>query len=164
MQAAIGRSVLSKLPEQLHRRRCNAARLNACFSALPPLRVTVPHEDCEHAYYKYYVFLRPEWLQDGWCRDTVIKAIAAEGVPCSSGSCSEIYLENVFPVSLRPQERLPMARELAETSMMFLVHPTLSDEDMLDTVYSVQKVLRVAAFPFDMEVPEAFVNEGVYGH
>jgi dTDP-4-amino-4,6-dideoxygalactose transaminase len=57
-----------------------------------------------------------------------MNAISATGVPCYSGSCSEIYLEEAFPESMRPTERLPVAKELGETSLMFLVHPTLSDE------------------------------------
>jgi hypothetical protein len=71
----------------------------------------------------------------------VIDAINAEGIPCFSGSCSEIYLEKAFPQRLRPPHRLPVAMELGATSLMFLVHPTLTDEDMIDTAAAVEKVL-----------------------
>jgi dTDP-4-amino-4,6-dideoxygalactose transaminase len=79
-------------------------------------------------------------LRDGWDRDKVIAAINAEGIPCFSGSCSEIYLEKAFDSEMRPLERFGVARELGKTSLMFLVHPTLSERDMLDTSDAVQKV------------------------
>jgi hypothetical protein len=145
MQAAIGRTLLVKIPSQLERRRANARTLNIGFGDLPALRTTLPPEGVGHGYYKYYVFLRPEWLRHGWSRDRVLQALNAEGIPCFSGSCSEVYLEKAFPESMRPARRLPVARSLGDTSLMFLVHPTLSEQDMLDTVRAVQKVLQVAA-------------------
>jgi dTDP-4-amino-4,6-dideoxygalactose transaminase len=71
--------------------------------------------------------------------------LMAEGIPCGSGSCSEIYLEKAFDRDgLRPKERLPVARQLGETSLMFMVHPTLSVDDMEDVVRAMDKVMRVA--------------------
>jgi dTDP-4-amino-4,6-dideoxygalactose transaminase len=145
MQAAIGRSLLAKLPGQLEVRRRNANILSQRFGTLPALRVTIPPEEIGHAYYKYYVFLRPEWLRNGWSRDHLLRAIVGEGIPCFSGSCSEIYLEKAFPQDMRPAQRLQVARQLGETSLMFLVHPTLSEQDMLDTALAVEKVLRSAS-------------------
>jgi hypothetical protein len=144
MQAAIGRSLLAKLPSQLESRRRNARTLNERFGALPALRTTIPPEEIGHAYYKYYVFLRPEWLRDGWSRDHLLQAIVAEGIPCFSGSCSEVYLERAFPENMRPAQRFQVSRQLGETSLMFLVHPTLSEQDMLDTARAVEKLLQVA--------------------
>lgn len=143
MQAAIGRSLLAKLPNQLDLRRRNANILSQRFSTLPALRVTIPPEEISHAYYKYYVFLRP--LRNRWSRDHLLRAIGAEGIPCFSGSCSEIYLERAFPQDMRPAQRLQVARQLGETSLMFLVHPTLSEQDMLDTALAVEKVLKSAS-------------------
>lgn len=74
-----------------------------------------------------------------------MEAINAQGIPCFSGSCSEIYLEKAFvDRGWGLAERLPVAKEPGETSLMFLVHPTLSEEDMHDTARPVEKVLRVA--------------------
>jgi dTDP-4-amino-4,6-dideoxygalactose transaminase len=154
MQAAIGRSLLMKLPVQLDLRRRNANILSRRFSALPALRATIPPEEIRHAYYKYYVFLRPQWLQDGWSRDRLLQAIVAEGIPCFSGSCSEIYLERAFPPDMRPAQRLQAARQLGETSLMFLVHPTLSEQDMLDTALAVEKVLKSAS----VRLPDALAS------
>jgi hypothetical protein len=142
MQGAIGRRLLAKLPSQVELRRRNASILSRRFDILPALRVTDPPEEISHSYYKYYVFLRPERLRDGWNRDRLMQAIVAEGIPCFSGSCSEIYLEKAFPRDMRPAQRLEVARELGETSLMFLVHPTLSEMDMLDTARAVEKVLK----------------------
>jgi hypothetical protein len=75
----------------------------------------------------------------------VIEAINSEGIPCFSGSCSEIYLEKAFPKDTRPSSRLPVAVELGQTSLMFLVHPTLTDRDMDDTAAAVEKVLAHAS-------------------
>jgi len=144
MQAAIGRIQLRKLSLWREARRRNAGILTEAFSHISALRVTIPPPDIGHAYYKYYVFVRPERLGAGWTRDRIVEAISAEGVPCSVGSCSEIYLEKAFPHAMRPTERFGSARELGETSLMFMVHPTLTESDMQDTVRTVEKVMRAA--------------------
>lgn len=143
MQSAIGRVQLRKLPEWTRIRQRHASILTESFSQIPALRVTHPHIDIGHAMYKYYVFVRQELLAAHWDRDRIMYAVVAEGIPCYSGSCSEIYLEKAFE-GIRPVERLPMARELGESSLMFLVHPTLSDENMIDTVSAVEKVFGIA--------------------
>lgn len=139
MQAAIGRIQLAKLPKWIAARRRNAAMLTACFKNIPALRLTLPPEEVGHVYYKYYAFVRPELLKRGWDRDRIMNAITAEGIPCFSGSCSEIYLEKAFK-GLRPPQRLPVAKELGETSLMFMVHPTLTRAEMTATCRAVQKV------------------------
>lgn len=145
VQSAIGRLQLRKLEGWVALRRAHAATLTACLSHLKGLRVTQPPEWVRHAYYKYYVFVRPEALQPGWDRDRIIEAINAEGVPCFTGSCSEIYLEKAFEdTGWRPEKRLEVARHLGETSLMFLVHPTLSAVDIADTCRAVEKVMAQA--------------------
>lgn len=145
VQAVIGRLQLRKLPDWIERRRANAAVLTERFSRHPALRLTVPGEDVHHSYYKYYVFLRPERLREGWDRDRIMNAISAEGVPCFSGSCSEIYLEKAFQdAGYGPAERLPVARELGETALMLLVHPTLTPQDMERVADVVDRVLAQA--------------------
>ena len=51
----------------------------------------------------------------------------------------------MFPAKMRPKKRLPVARELGETSLMFQLHHTLAEEDMLDICRAVGKVMKVAA-------------------
>jgi dTDP-4-amino-4,6-dideoxygalactose transaminase len=109
---------------------------------MPGLRVTLPTPEIGHAYYKYYVFIRQDQLKPGWNRDRILNAINAEGVPCFTGSCGEIYLEKAFKdANYAPEARLPIARELDETSLCFLVHPTLDSSDMEITLSATQKVM-----------------------
>jgi dTDP-4-amino-4,6-dideoxygalactose transaminase len=146
MQSAIGRVQLRKLPHWTHSRKRHAAILTECFATIPALRVTPPSPGIGHAYYKYYTFVRPDMLKPDWSRDRIMNSIAAEGIPCYSGSCSEIYHEKAFiAAGLAPPRRLPVARDLGETSLMFLVHPTLCEADMADTCHAVDKVMAVAA-------------------
>lgn len=145
MQAAIGRRQLGKLPEWVRLRRRNAAILSESWAGLEGLRLTPPPEEIYHSYYKYYAFVRPERLKKGWDRDRIMNAVVKTGVPCFSGSCSEIYLEKAFAGNgMRPEARLPAARELGETSLMFLVHPTLTEADMEKTAQAVDRVMREA--------------------
>jgi len=141
MQAAIGRIQLKRMPDWTVKRQANA---NAIWSAARECKLLrVPELNCEscdrlcdvntgcsHAVYKCYVFVRgSEEL-----RDKMIREINSKGVPCYSGSCSEVYLEKAFDnTDLRPKERLTVAKELGETSLMFLVHPTLTNEEIQKT-------------------------------
>jgi len=143
-QSALGRVLLRKLPVMVDVRRKNAAILTHEFQQISALRVTRPPDHIRHSYYKYYFFIRPELLGDGWTRDRILSAILAEGIPCYSGVCSEIYLEKAFTPSLRPAERRRISQELGATSLMFLVHPTLSDSDMHETCRAVSKVVYAA--------------------
>jgi dTDP-4-amino-4,6-dideoxygalactose transaminase len=145
MQAAIGRRQLRKLDDWVRSRRSNAEVLAQRFSAMKALRVVQTPADLFHSYYKYYVFVRPEQLKTGWNRDRIMNEVTSRGVPCFSGSCGEIYREKAFVVEgLQPPERLPVAQELGETSLMFLVHPTLTAEDMQKTADEVESVLAAA--------------------
>ncbi len=146
MQAAIGRLQLRKLPGWSETRHRNAAILSDGFRAIPALRVEEPAAGLRHAWYKYNVYLRPERLRRGWDRDRIMEAINAAGVPCFSGSCSEIYREKAFErANLVPEQPLPVARKLGRTTLMFLVHPTLEVEDMERTCRVVEEVFRRAA-------------------
>jgi dTDP-4-amino-4,6-dideoxygalactose transaminase len=145
MQAALGRIQLRRLDSWVNKRRANAQALNARLARTPGLRLTVPPEAAYHAYYKYYVFLDPQRVKPDWNRDRVMDAINARGVPCSVGSCSEIYLEKAFKnAGFGPAQRLPVSRQLGETSLAFVVHPTLSAEAIALTGDVVDQVMRAA--------------------
>lgn len=146
MQAAIGRIQLKRMPDWHERRLTNARRIWETAARLPWLRVPDVPEEMEHAAYKCYVFVEPGKLPEGWSRDRVIEELNARGVPCYSGSCSEVYLEKAFDdTGWRPKERLPVARELGETSLMFLVHPSLTDDEINATVEALEAVDRKMA-------------------
>lgn len=146
LQAALGRIQLRRLDEWSAKRRRLAAMLSEAFATMPAFRMTTPPDTVTHAYYRYYVFVRPEQLNDGWDRDRIMQAVAAAGTPCFSGSCSEIYLEHAFDHHPgRPLERLPVAKALGETSLAFLVHPTLNEDDMQRTIDAVGTVMADAS-------------------
>lgn len=148
MQAVIGRIQLRRMPDWHARRKSNAQRINDTAAKISALRVPELPSDFEHAWYRCYVFVRPDRLSDGWNRDRIIHEINQGGVPCFPGSCSEVYLEKAFEMSgLRPKNRLPVARELGETSLMFLVHPTLTESEIDQTCDVLTKVMGRAALP-----------------
>jgi dTDP-4-amino-4,6-dideoxygalactose transaminase len=145
MQAVIGRIQLERMPDWHARRLAIANTLWSAARELPGLRVPRIPKHIEHAAYKCYVFVRPEMLKAGWDRDRIMAEITALGVPCYSGSCSEVYLEKAFDgTGFRPEQRLPNAKELGETSLMFLCHPTLADEHVAKTCEVLEAVMRRA--------------------
>ena len=142
MQAVIGRIQLKKMAEWTQKRNANMEKILAVFENSPYFTVHRPSADYVHAAYKCYVQVNIETLPEGWSRDRIMNEIAALGVPCFSGSCSEVYLEHAFDgTPWRPVERLVNAKTLGETSLMFLVHPTLSQESMHKTVTVTQQVI-----------------------
>ncbi len=144
MQSAVGRSVLRRTAASVARRRTIAAQLNGAFSMISALRLTLPSPAIEHSYYRYYMFVRPEQLRAAWSRDRIVEATNAEGIPCFSGSCPEIYREKAFE-HYRPPQPFKVAPELGETSLALLVHPTIQDSDVLDMIRAVQKVMTHAS-------------------
>lgn len=157
IQAVIGRIQLRRMPSWADARKRNAQAIWAACAEFSALRVPAincescsgtcaeNNHSCEHAHYKCYVYVRPDHLASGWTRDKIIDAINAEGVPCYQGSCSEVYLEKAFDgTGWRPNVRLPVAKELGETSIMFLVHPTLTAAEIAKTCDAIQKVMKQA--------------------
>lgn len=145
MQGAIGRIQLGRLASWTSRRRAIAERIAATCRDFAALRVPTVPAHMEHAYYRLYAYVRPDRLAAGWSRDRIVEAVKAEGVPLYQGSCSEVYLEKAFDgTGLRPAQRLPHARALGETSLMFLVHPTLTDDEVDRTCRAVAKVMDAA--------------------
>ncbi len=146
MQAAIGRIQLERVPEWSERRLLNASVIWDCGKEIEALRVPVVPDYIRHAAYKCYLFVRPEKLKDGWDRDRILNQVADSGVPCFSGSCSEVYLEKAFDnTGWRPSEPLPVAEILGKTSLMFLVHPTLTREEITKTTQVIRQVMALAS-------------------
>jgi dTDP-4-amino-4,6-dideoxygalactose transaminase len=148
MQAVIGRIQLKRMSEWTQKRTKNALAIWNTCSKHPVVRVPVFNDhggQTIHAHYKCYVYVQPENLAEGWSRDRIIEAINAQGVPCYQGSCSEVYLEKAFDgTGWQPEKRLSVARELGETSLMFLVHPTLTDSEVQKTCDVLDSVLKQA--------------------
>lgn len=145
VQAVIGRIQLQRMPSWHAARLANAVRIWSVANGLTGLRVPTMPTDIVHAAYKCYVFVEPAELAEGWSRDRILSEISSRGVPCFSGSCSEVYLEKAFDgTGWRPTERLAVARELGETSLMFLVHPTLTDAEIEKTCSVIKDVMALA--------------------
>ena len=147
MQAVLGRVQLPRMPEWTERRTANARAYIDVLRRFPgAVRAPVPRDGLTHAYYRLYAYVRPEGLRDGWSRDRIVAELNARDIPAFQGSCSEVYLEKAFDgTGLRPADRLPIARELGETSLAFLTHPTLSREDVERTCAAIEEVLAEAA-------------------
>ena len=147
-QAVIGRIQLRRLPQWSARRRRNAMRLWETASRLPGLRVPAVPDDILHGAYKCYVFVECGGLRPGWDRDRILASIQARGVPCYAGSCPEIYRESAFDgTGLRPAHPLPHAEALGRSALMFLVHPTLRDDEIERTCQALTEVMEESAYP-----------------
>jgi dTDP-4-amino-4,6-dideoxygalactose transaminase len=145
IQGAIGRIQLKRMTEWHALRVANAERIWSTAAKLSGLRVPHVPADIKHAAYKCYVFVEPSALSEGWNRDRIMDEIILRGVPCFSGSCSEVYLEKAFDdTGWRPVEPLVNARELGETSLMFLVHPTLNIAEISKTCDVLAEVMTLA--------------------
>ena len=142
MQAATGRIQLTRMPEWHNARTHNAKRILETALDIRSLRVPPIPDHIEHAWYKCYIFIRPKKIKAGWTRNKIIKTVSDHGVPCYSGSCPEVYLEKAFDdTEFRPKDRLAVARELGETSLMFLVHPTLLETEIDKTCSVLRDVM-----------------------
>jgi len=145
IQAAIGRIQIKKMPDWHAKRINNANKIWNSARQCKGLRVPDIPDYIEHAAYKCYVFIKENQLKNDWNRDRVIDEISGLGVPCRSGSCSEVYLEKAFDnTGFRPKERLANAKELGEISLMFLVHPTLTKDEIQQTCDAITSVMDLA--------------------
>ncbi|MEM5481105.1 DegT/DnrJ/EryC1/StrS aminotransferase family protein [Pseudoalteromonas fuliginea] len=146
MQATIGRIQLKRMADWTAKRQAYSTLLDSAAENFKCIRLVKVPEYIEHAEYKHYMFVKLEYLADGWDRDRIVNEIVERGVPCFQGSCSEVYLEKAFDdTPWRPEKRLPNAVELGETSLMFLVHPTLSKSEMDKMLQVIREVLILAS-------------------
>jgi len=153
VQAVIGRIQLRRMDTWHASRLANCERIWSAAKALRGLRVPDIPKAILHAGYKCYVFVEPGELAEGWSRDRILNEISAKGVPCFSGSCSEVYLEKAFDnTGWRPANRLEIARELGETSLMFLVHPTLTGAEIEKTCAVIKEVMAEATARSDRPI------------
>lgn len=161
MQAAIGRLQLKKLDTWNEIRTTNADALKRAFQGAPKASVyfSIPefrcsdsclngakkrscNKNCRHAYYRFYVYVNTSRLPIGWSRERIIAELTEDGVKCFPGSCSEIYLEKAFEnLDCKPRARLAVARTLGAQSIMFLVHPTISQGELKQIARAVSSLL-----------------------
>lgn len=153
IQASIGRIQLRKMNQWTKKRNNNQNTIWKNCESLDLIRVPefnkkswkFFHDGNIHAAYKCYIFIKKDILKTGWSRDKIVIEINKLGVPCFSGSCSEVYLEKAFARSgLRPKVRLKFAKELGETSLCFLVHPNITKKEIDLTCKSINSVAEKA--------------------
>jgi len=146
MQAVIGRIQLKKMNEWHSKRLDNSYKIWNIAKRFSALRIPEVPNYIEHAAYKCYVFVKSDQLKENWNRDRIIKEINALGIPCRTGVCSEVYLEKAFDNSnFRPAQRLPNAKDLGEDSLMFLVHPTLTEIEIQQTCDTISTIMKLAS-------------------
>ena len=146
VQAVIGRIQLRRLDEMSQIRRSHAQAIWNAAAEFDAFRVPALPEGFEHAAYRAYVYVKPEKLKKEWSRDQIVAEINRRGVPCYHGSCSEIYREKAFAsLKSKPVQRLTNARLLGETSLMFLVHPTIMPSEMDKTCSVIRDVFGMAS-------------------
>lgn len=145
MQAVLGRIQLKRMESWTKKRNLNGLAIDQIADKFKVVRSVIKANYIEHAEYKHYLFVNTECLAFGWSRDRIVEEINSRGVPCFQGSCSEVYLEKAFDnTEWRPTDRLPNAKMLGDTSLMFLVHPTLSKKEIDKTTQVLDEVLSLA--------------------
>lgn len=146
MQAAIGILQLSKINEWHALRRQNASRLAEILINNTTLSVPMPPDYLEHAWYRFYAYVIPNKLKRGWDRDRIMLELNARGVPCTVGSCPELYRENAFfKHKIGPPNILPVAHALGKTSLAFMVHPTITLQNIEEMGHIICDVLDLAS-------------------
>ncbi len=146
MQAALGIYGYNNLESWIKARNQNAAVYNSVLSEFNCIRLEKIPGNVRHAKYKHYCFVEPDRLKSGWSRDRIIDEISKLGVPCYSGSCPNISEEKCFVKKgwNKGKSELENAYRLGETSLMFLVHPTIKQCDLYQAAKSVKTVLKTA--------------------
>lgn len=141
MQSTIGRIQLTRMPLWQKKRQQNADKIRQVCKQYTWLIVPEIPTYIEHAFYKCYVHIDLEKLPENNTRDGVIEEIVELGIPCFSGSCSEVYKEKAFEKeNLAPKNDLKNAKLLGKNSVMFLVHPTLTDSELDKTCQILTQV------------------------
>jgi dTDP-4-amino-4,6-dideoxygalactose transaminase len=142
MQAVIGRIQLQRMPDWHTKRLANLKKIEVAVNSIAALRMPQVPEHIEHGAYKAYVFLELRVLASGWDKERIVTEIRARGVPCYAGACPEMYREKAFDdTGWRPDKPLPVTHALGRTSLMLLIHPTLTENEMNYTCQVLQDVM-----------------------
>ena len=142
MQAAIGNVQLTYMDSWHKKRKRNALIYHESFFELDAINSYLPKKNIEHGWYKFYAYLDKKALKKGFTREKIIHKINQEKIFCQSGGCSEIYLEKAFDSTMfRPKERLNNAKLFTESSMVFLIHPTIRSSTISKNALKVKEII-----------------------
>ncbi|AKR43505.1 DegT/DnrJ/EryC1/StrS aminotransferase family protein [Methylophilus sp. TWE2] len=144
VQAAIGLKQLAKLDAWISRRNVIAQKLVSALSQATFIRVpSVSHSNVTHAYYRVYGVIELKNQSDAEnhsFRNEFVASLSEMGLPCFSGSCSEIYLEKAFE-SYYDGQRMRNAKYYAERAFCLLAHPTITDDQVDQAVKLINTLL-----------------------
>lgn len=145
-QSAIGRAQLRKLDGWVETRRQNAAALAAAVADLPCVIESTPPETVRHSFYKFYVQVNPEALANNWTRDRIVDELTTLGVPARAGACPDISNEQAFAkASINTSNPRPNAARIANRTIMFPVHPTLTPGNIAFMTDALRSTIKAAS-------------------
>ena len=146
MQAGIGIIQLKKLSQWTKDREKNAKIIINRVKNIKCVRSPLPNSNIQNAWYKLYIYIRSEFLKKDWNRDKILNEINNMGYPAGSGSCGELYLEKAFRDNgFKNFIPLKNARELEQSSIMLLIHPTIKDTEIKNYASAIESVLLKAS-------------------
>lgn len=146
VQAAVGRVQLKSLEGFVRQRNLNAQLLSTYLEGFgflrEPKHSAKTPKNSINSYYRYYLLLDDDYVKRVRSRDEVGQLVNKMGGTCFAGSCSELYLEGAFHgVSIYPQVRFSNASKYAQDSLAFLVHPNLTEEELVQNAKVLSQVL-----------------------
>jgi dTDP-4-amino-4,6-dideoxygalactose transaminase len=131
-QAAILTAQLERLPDGMERRTRSAERLAAGLAEIPGLDPTkVDERVTRHAWHLYQIRYDPARF-GGRSRDEFIKALNAEGIPCSGG---------YVPLTYQPAIQNTLRARFGEESLQNLAEVPRAEHAGAHTVWLTQMVL-----------------------
>lgn len=139
IQAALGLKQLPKIGKFRQRREEITRIYNEELAGLP-IETPVVENDVKSAHYLYIIKLKLKELKVG--RDTILNALQAEnigvGVHFIAVHRSKFYREYLKP----KKNEFPVADYVSESALSLPLYPRMSDEDAMDVVEAVRKVLK----------------------
>ena len=155
LQAVIGREQLKSLDQQIKKRNLIASlyinKLKDYYQKYDILKK--PEFKCYpfhkkqkikknnkyiHAFYRLNLFVNKNRIN----QKKLIEKLNKNKINCGVGSCPEIYREKIFKkFKFNPKKRLPNAKLLGETSIMFPINPYRSASKIKSEIISIKKVL-----------------------
>jgi perosamine synthetase len=154
LQAVLGISTLRRLPAEIRRRRCHAARYGEHLQALG-LEVHRDGSDAASVYYRYPFHLPPErarsieWIDSALAAENVT---VLRGYPCLHAipwiAKKEYSAWQLSEAGRRRQYRIgdhPVAEGLAARQLAASTGTGLSIDDVEDTIRAISRVLQARA-------------------
>ena len=144
-QAAILISQLSRLSEQIETRARNARYLDERLNGLELISLPVVDERVtRHSYYLYLVRLKIERLPS-LTKQSFVRALNAEGIPCSDGYPHPLFKNRVFNDHKHVVADCPEAERMCADTL-WLSHEVMlsSPQDLSDVGLAFEKVMENA--------------------